>query len=174
MLTVGDKFPYFNLPSVIGNTDDFQNITPEWYPGKWKVFFSWPKDFTFVCPTEISDFGKFNGEFEACNAQVLGFSTDSDYVHLAWKNEHPELKDLPFPMMSDIKRELSMELGILDHEAGVPLRATFIVDPEGLIQHVTVNGLNTGRNVEETVRTLKALQSGGLAPCGWNPGDDLL
>ena len=100
------------------------------FEGKWKVYFFWPKDFTFVCPTEIAAFGELNSEFASRNAQVLGASIDSEFVHWAWRNEQPSLRELPFPMLSDIKRDLSEQLGILDLKAGVSQRATFIVDPE--------------------------------------------
>jgi peroxiredoxin (alkyl hydroperoxide reductase subunit C) len=131
-------------------------------------------DFTFVCPTEIAEFGRKNEEFTKRGAQVLGASTDTHYVHLAWRNDHPDLKDLPFPMVADTKRELSTALGILHKEAGVCLRATFIVDPEGTIRFVSVNDLSVGRNVAEVLRVLDALQTGELTACGWNPGEPTL
>ena len=123
MLTVGEKFPAFELSATVDLDvhKAFETITEKSYPGKWKVFFFWPKDFTFVCPTEIAAFGKMNKEFEDRDAQILGGSTDSEFVHLAWRNHHPHLKDLPFPMLSDIKHDLSEQLGILDLKAGVCL-----------------------------------------------------
>ncbi|KKJ77689.1 alkyl hydroperoxide reductase [Kiloniella litopenaei] len=176
MLTIGDKFPEYALTAVVSNnpTDGFVEITDKSYEGKWKVVFFWPKDFTFICPTEIAAFGAMNEEFEDRDAQILGVSTDSDFVHMAWRKDHEDLNDLPFPMVSDIKRELCEGLGILDAEAGVALRATFIVDPDGIIQHVGVNGLNVGRNPQETLRILDALQTDELCPCNWNKGDDVL
>lgn len=174
MLTVGDAFPQFKLSAAVDDGLDFPEISNSSYKKKWLVVFFWPKDFTFVCPTEISAFGKLNDEFVKRDAQVLGVSTDSEFVHRAWRTSHPELKNLPFPMLADIKRELSQTLGILDQEAGVALRATFIVDPDGKIQYVSVHGLNTGRNVDEVLRTLDAIQTGELAPCGWKPGQDTL
>ncbi|MGP8187879.1 MAG: peroxiredoxin, partial [Terracidiphilus sp.] len=142
--------------------------------GKWKVYFFWPKDFTFVCPTEIAAFGELNKEFEARDTQVLGASTDSEYVHLAWREHHPDLKNLPFPMLSDIKHDLSEQLGILDLRAGVCLRATFIVDPVGAIRFVSVNDLSVGRNPQEVLRVLDALQNGGLTPCNWHKGEETI
>ena len=131
MLGVGEKFPSFSLQATVsleqGKT--FQKITDKSFHGKWKVYFFWPKDFTFVCPTEIAAFGKLNQEFRDRDAQVLGGSTDSEFVHLAWREHHPDLKNLPFPMLADIKRELCASLGILDPSEGVAQRATFIVDP---------------------------------------------
>jgi alkyl hydroperoxide reductase subunit AhpC len=176
MLTVGDTFPHFNLKGVV-STDlksafkDFTNASDK---GKWKIFFFWPKDFTFVCPTEISAFGKMNKQFNERDAVVYGASTDSEFVHHAWRTHHADLKDLPFPMLADIKRDLCTALGILDKDAGVALRATFIVDPNGIIQFATVNGLDVGRNVDEVLRVLDALQTGELCPCNWEKGDAVL
>jgi peroxiredoxin (alkyl hydroperoxide reductase subunit C) len=176
MLTVGEKFPAFEVTATVSLDPQkaFETITEKSYAGKWKVFFFWPKDFTFVCPTEIAAFGKLNKDFQERNAQLLGGSVDSEYVHLAWRNHHPGLKDLPFPMLSDIKRELSEQLGILDLKAGVCLRATFIVDPEGVIRFVDVNDLSVGRNPQEVLRVLDALETGELCPCGWQKGEETL
>ena len=127
MLTVGDKFPAFEVTAVDAQKA-FITVTEKSYEGKWKVYFFWPKDFTFVCPTEISAFGKLNKEFADRDAQVLGGSIDSEYVHLAWRNQHPDLKDLPFPMLSDLKRELVTALGIIDHTAGVAQRDALQTD----------------------------------------------
>ena len=144
------------------------------YPGKWKVYFFWPKDFTFVCPTEIAGFAKLDRDFRDRDAQLLGVSIDSEYVHLAWRQNHPDLKELPFPMVADVKRELSTALGVLDRREGVPLRATFIVDPQGVIRFVAVNDLNVGRNPDEVLRVLDALQTDELCPCNWKKGEDTL
>jgi peroxiredoxin (alkyl hydroperoxide reductase subunit C) len=173
MLTVGEKFPEFELTATVDLDlhKAFETVTNESYPGQWKVFFFWPKDFTFVCPTEIEAFGAMNKQFAERGAQVLGGSTDSEFVHRAWREHHPGLKNLPFPMLSDIKRDLSEQLGILDLKAGVCLRATFIVDPEGVIRHVSVNDLPVGRNPEEVLRVLDGLQSGELVPCNWHKGE---
>lgn len=176
MLTVGDKFPNFNLKAAVSleKGKEFADITNDSYKDKWKVVFFWPMDFTFICPTEIAEFGKRNRDFNDRDAQILGASTDSHYVHLAWRNQHPELKDLPFPMLADIKRELSSELGILHKQAGVALRATFIVDPTETIRWVSVNDLSVGRNVDDTLRVLDGLQSGELCPCNWEKGEKTL
>jgi peroxiredoxin (alkyl hydroperoxide reductase subunit C) len=176
MLTVGDKFPSFALKAVV-STDPrkaFTEVTDQSDAGKWKVVFAWPKDFTFVCPTEIAAFGKLNGEFADRDAVIYGVSTDSEFVHLAWRQNHADLKELPFAMLADIKRELSTALGILDKVEGVCLRATFIVDPEGLIRFVSVNDLSVGRNPQEVLRVLDALQTDELCPCNWQKGDDVL
>jgi alkyl hydroperoxide reductase subunit AhpC len=176
MLTVGDKFPDFDLKGVVSLERDkeFRQITSKEFPGRWKVVFFWPKDFTFVCPTEIAEFGRRNRDFQDRDAQVLGVSIDNEYVHLAWRKDHPDLKALPFPMLSDIKRELSTALGILHPQEGVALRATFIVDPQDVIRYVDVTDLNVGRSVDEVVRVLDALQTDELCPCNWKKGDKTL
>lgn len=176
MLTVGDKFPEFSLKATVSNelSTAFQTITHNDYADKWKVVFFWPKDFTFVCPTEIAEFGRLNGEFQERDAQVLGASTDSEFVHLAWRVHKPELSELPFPMLADIKRELSEALGIVDKDEGVAQRATFIVGPEGIIRFVSVTDLNVGRNVPEVLRVLDALQTDELCPCNWQKGQETL
>jgi peroxiredoxin (alkyl hydroperoxide reductase subunit C) len=176
MLTIGDRFPEFKAKAVVSQDKgkEFVDLTECSYEGKWKVYFFWPKDFTFVCPTEIAAFGKLDREFRDRDAQILGVSTDSEYVHLAWRGSHPDLKDLPFPMVSDIKRDLSTALGVLDKYEGVALRATFIVDPQGVIRFVSVNDLSVGRNPGEVLRTLDALQTDELCPCNWQRGQDTL
>lgn|SRR5690606_8800004 len=179
MLTVGDKLPSFNLKAVPAGepkspSEAFVDLNDKSFEGKWLVLFAWPKDFTFVCPTEIAAFSALNDEFADRDAQILGLSTDSEFVHLAWKRDHEDLRDLKFPMLSDLKRELSTALGILDKEEGVCLRATFIVDPDGIIRHVSVNDLSVGRNPQETLRILDALQTDELCPCNWQKGEEVL
>ncbi|MGH6883046.1 MAG: peroxiredoxin [Hypericibacter sp.] len=176
MLTVGDSFPPFDLKAVV-TTDPktaFTQINDQSNTGKWKVVFFWPKDFTFVCPTEIAAFGKINGDFNDRDTVVYGVSTDSEFVHLAWRQSHADLKELPFPMLADIKRELSTALGVLDKKEGVALRATFIVDPENVIRFASVNDLSVGRNPAEVLRVLDALQTDELCPCNWQKGDAVL
>jgi alkyl hydroperoxide reductase subunit AhpC len=176
MLTVGDKLPAFSLQAVVSREpgQEFAEIANYTYAGRWLVLFFWPMDFTFVCPTEIVEFGRLAGEFARRNAQVLGASIDSQYVHLAWRQQHPGLRELSIPMLADTKRELASALGILDPKEGVALRATFIADPDGIIRFVSVHGLDVGRNVREVLRTLDALQTGKLTPCGWEPGQPTL
>ena len=176
MLTIGDKFPSFDLKAVV-STDPktaFSQLSDKSDAGKWKVVFFWPKDFTFVCPTEIAAFGKLNGAFNERDTVIYGASTDSEFVHLAWRQNHADLKALPFPMLADLKRELSTALGILDKNEGVCLRATFIVDPEGIIRFVSVNDLSVGRNPQEVLRVLDALQTDELCPCNWQKGEEVL
>ncbi len=176
MLTVGDKFPQFNLQAVVGleKSKEFREINDSSFAGKWKIVFFWPMDFTFICPTEIAEFGKRHTDFAARDAQILGASTDTHYVHWAWRNQHPDLKHLPFPMLADTKRELATALGILHKQEGVALRATFIVDPEGIIRFASVNDLSVGRNVSEVLRVLDALQTDELCPCNWTKGQPTL
>jgi alkyl hydroperoxide reductase subunit AhpC len=176
MLTVGDTFPAFRLQAVVGLDKDkeFQEITEQSHADKWRVIFFWPMDFTFICPTEIAEFGRKNREFVDRDTQLLGASTDTHYVHLAWRKGHPDLKDLPYPMLADTKRELTSALGILHKQDGVALRATFIVDPQGIIRFASVNDLSVGRNVDEVLRVLDALQTDELCPCNWKKGEPTL
>ncbi len=176
MLGVGQKFPEFRVKATVSTNMDeaFQTLTDQDFPGKWKVYFFWPKDFTFVCPTEIAGFAKKNREFADRDAQIIGGSTDSEFVHLAWRQHHEDLKRLPFPMLADVKRELSEKLGILDPNEGVCQRATFIVDPDGIVRFVSVTDLAVGRNIDEILRVLDALQTDELCPCNWQRGEATL
>ncbi|WP_433760545.1 peroxiredoxin [Nocardia sp. CA-135398] len=180
LLTIGDQFPAYNLTAVIGGDlskvdaqqpdDYFTHITSDDHAGKWRIVFFWPKDFTFVCPTEIAAFGKLNEEFEDRDAQVLGASVDNEFVHFQWRAQHEDLKTLPFPMLSDLKRELATATGVLNAD-GVADRATFIIDPNNEIQFVSVTAGSVGRNVDEVLRVLDALQSDELCACNWKKGD---
>jgi peroxiredoxin (alkyl hydroperoxide reductase subunit C) len=176
MLGIGQKFPAYALTGVVSNDLDkgFKPFTQDSDSGKWKVFFFWPKDFTFVCPTEIAAFGRIERQFRDRDAQLYGVSIDSEFVHLAWRKSHEDLKNLPFPMLSDLKRELSTALGVLDPEAGVAQRATYIVDPQGVIRFVYVTDLSVGRSPDEVLRVLDALQTDELCPCNWKKGEDTL
>ena len=176
MLTVGDKFPAFALTAVKGTDPKsaFAPLSNESYAGKWLVLFAWPKDFTFVCPTEILGFDEIAGELRDRDAQLLGLSIDSEFVHLAWRQSRSDLGKVSFPWLADIKRELSNALGILDKQEGVALRATFIVDPQGVIRFASANDLSVGRNPQEVLRVLDALQTDELCPCNWQKGEDTL
>lgn len=181
MLGIGDKLPAFKVTATaalplkdITIDNVFIEVANDTYKDKWLVLFFYPKDFTFVCPTEIAAFGDLNQEFADRDAQVLGASTDSEFVHWAWRKHQEELKDLPFPLLADVKRELSAGLGILDQNAGVSQRATFIIDPEGVIRFVMVTDLNVGRNPKEVLRVLDALQTDELCPCNWKKGDETI
>ena len=175
MLTVGDKFPEFNLKAAVSleKGKEFKDITNKDYSGKWKVVFYWPMDFTFICPTEIAEFGRLTPEFADRDAQVLGASVDNEFVHYAWRKQHEDLKALPFPMLSDLKRDLAAATGVLNAD-GVADRATFIIDPQGEIQFASVTAGSVGRNVEEVLRVLDALQTDELCPCNWKKGAQTL
>ena len=176
MLTVGDKLPSFALTAVNGTNPKsaFKPSTDQDFRGKWLVLFAWPKDFTFVCPTEIIGFDELAGDFRDRDAQLVGLSTDSDFVHLAWRQSREDLGKVGYPWLADIKRDLTSALGILHKEEGVALRATFIVDPEGVIRWASVNDLSVGRNPHEVLRILDALQTDELCPCNWQQGQETL
>jgi peroxiredoxin (alkyl hydroperoxide reductase subunit C) len=176
MLTVGDKFPEFALRAAQSGDPRaaFETVTNASYTGKWLVVFFWPKDFTFVCPTEIVGFDGIAGELRDRDTQLLGVSTDSEYVHAAWRRHHDDLAGVKFPWLADIKRELAAACGVLDKQEGAALRATFIVDPEGIVRYVQVNDLSVGRNPQEVLRTLDALQTDELCPCNWQKGEQTL
>jgi len=174
MLTVGDKFPEFRKQAVLANKE-FSEISSDEYKkeGKWVVIFWYPKDFTFVCPTEIIEFNRNHHKFVELNTVLYGASTDTEAVHLAWRENDPRLADLKFPLVADTSKSLSEELGILQPER-VVYRATFIIDPEGIIQWVNVNNDSTGRNVAEVLRALEATQTPELTACDWVPGQATL
>ena len=178
MLGVGDVFPSFKVKATVSNDRDldkaFVDIDSSTYKGKWLIFFFYPKDFTFVCPTEIKAFGDLNSEFQDRDAQIFAGSTDTEFVHHAWRTHEKDLENLPFPMLADVKRELTASLGILDAEEGVAQRATYIVDPDGIIRFVYVTDLSVGRNPKEVLRVLDALQTGELCPCDWKKGEKTL
>ncbi len=179
MLGVGDKLPEFSVkgvkPKAMNPGDEaFEDITQASFPGKWKIIFFYPKDFTFVCPTEIVEFAKLNGEFADRDAVVLGGSTDNEFCKLAWRREHPDLKELDQYSFADTNGSLVDGLGVRDRDEGVALRATFVVDPHNVIQHVSVNNLSVGRNPSEVLRILDALQTDELCPCNRAVGGETL
>lgn len=176
MLTIGSPFPNFSLTGVVSTKmeDAFITISNQNLLGKWQVYFFWPKDFTFVCPTEITAFNNLHGEFKERDAELFGISTDSEFVHLAWKQQNPQLGAVTFPMLSDITRSLSTSLGILNEQSGVANRAVFIVDPEQTIRFVMVTDEKVGRNPNEVLRVLDALQTEDLCPCNWQKGNETL
>ena len=176
MLSIGDPFPQFNLKATVGidSLDSaFADIDNDTYQGKWTLVFFYPKDFTFVCPTEIKGFGDLNQQFLDRDCQVLAASTDSEFVHLAWRKDHKDLRELPFPMLADIKKDLTRALGILTDD-GVAQRATFLVDPDGIIRFVYITDGSVGRNPQEVLRVLDALQTDELCPCNWRQGEGML
>ena len=175
MLTVGDQFPSFDLKAcVTTDTLDFPRITDKSYSGKWLLVFFYPKDFTFVCPTEIKGFSDLTDQFADRDTQILSASTDTEFVHLAWRKDHKDLNNLKFPMLADTNKTLANALGILDSEEGVAKRATFLVDPNGVIQFAYVTAGSVGRNPQEVLRVLDALQTDELCPCNWKQGDETI
>lgn len=177
MLSIGDKFPRFNKIACVSIEPgkEFGEISSEDHKkdGKWMVMFWYPKDFTFICPTEIAEFNTQADKITENDAVLYGASTDTEFVHLAWRNNDPQLRNLKFPLIADTSKSLAKKLGILQPEK-VAYRATFIVDPEGIIQWVNINNDGTGRNVDEIVRALKATQSDEKTPCNWVPGEATL
>jgi lipoyl-dependent peroxiredoxin subunit C len=168
MLGVGEKFPSYSLAAMVGTDRDpntaFRTLTDVDFAGRWKVYFFWPLDFVLPCSTEISDFVKLDNEFQQREAQLLGASIDSEWAHQAWCSATPELKQIPFPILSDLKRELCAKLGILDPAGGVAQRATFIVNPEGVIEYVAACAKMVGRNPQEVLRVLESLQAKPTSP----------
>ena len=175
MLTVGDKFPQFKLQACVSREKgkEFGTLTNDNFSGQWLVFYSYPKDFTFICPTEIVDIDKHASDFADRDAVVVGGSTDNEFSHLAWRNQHEDLQKINTPLVH-ISPSFGLELGIIRHDAGVALRATFIVDPQGVIRWVNVNDLSVGRSVGETLRVLDALQTDELCPCNWTKGQETI
>ncbi|WP_322009049.1 peroxiredoxin [Paraburkholderia sp. J12] len=174
MKTVGDQLeaftvnaakPGFNDPEENGESA-FLEITEQTFSTKWKVIYFYPMDFTTVCPTEIVGFARLQKEFEDRDTVLMGGSCDNEYVKLAWRRENRELSRLNHYSFGDVKGELIDQLGVRDKEAGVALRATFVVDPDNTIQHVSVDNLNVGRSPDEILRVLDALQTGAMCPSG--------
>ena len=172
---VGCKAPDFNLEGVLNGRFGHYRLSD--YKGKWVVLFFYPLDFTFVCPTEILAFSDRLGEFRKLEAEVLGASVDSKYSHLAWTEKPREqggIKGLSYPLLEDLKKELATAYGVLAEDGAVALRGLFLIDPEGVVQHATVNNLGVGRSVDETLRVLQAFQHvrehGEVCPADWKPG----
>lgn len=174
MLIPGQQFPQFEVDACVGLDlkTGFTRINNNTYKGKWVIYFFYPKDFTFVCPTELVEFGKKIKEFADRDAVLVTGSTDNEFSHQAWRRTHPELKDLPYAMIA--AQKLAFDLGIVHPGANACLRATFIVDPTGMIQWSCANPLPVGRSVPEVLRILDAVQSEELCPCNWQPGQETL
>ena len=182
MLGIGDKLPEFSVTGVKpgfmeheeNGVSAFEEVTQDSFAGKWKVIFFYPKDFTFVCPTEIAEFARLGEEFEDRDAVVLGGSTDNEFCKLAWRRDHQDLKNLPIWQFADTTGSLVDGLGVREQSAGVAYRATFIVDPHNVIQHVYVTNLNVGRAPQDTLRVLDGLQTDELCPCNRPLGGETL
>ncbi|MEK6941112.1 MAG: peroxiredoxin [Nanoarchaeota archaeon] len=170
MATIGEKAPEFTLQAY--QAGSLTKVSLHDFKGKWVVLFFYPLDFTFVCPTEIKGFQSKLNKFKEANAIVIGASTDSEHSHKAWfERDMPEVK---FPVLADTAHTLSRDYDVLIEEKGIALRGTFIIDPDGILQYKVISNLNVGRSIEETLRVLKAFQTGGLCAVDWKPGDDNL
>ncbi|MCG8474705.1 MAG: peroxiredoxin [Cytophagales bacterium] len=179
MISIGEAFPQFEKTAVVSleKGQEFVTLTAEQFRnevGQWTVMFWWPKDFTFVCPTEIAAFNESFEDFRDRDTSLIGASTDSEFVHLAWRKDHEDLRGLKFPMLADTSKSLAEELGILEPNEKIAYRATFIIDPDGIIRWVSVYDLNVGRNVKEVIRVLDGLQTDELCPCNWEKGEATL
>lgn len=169
---VGMPAPEFEMTSVSGDGQDFGHVSLKDYKGKWLVMFFYPLDFTFVCPTEITSYSKRADEFKKAGAEILAVSVDSEHSHKAWI--HGDLGKIQFPIASDFRKSVASDYGVLVEETGVALRGLFIIDPEGTVKYSVVHDLNVGRSVDETLRVLKALQTGGMCAADWHEGDETL
>jgi alkyl hydroperoxide reductase subunit AhpC len=178
VLSVGANFPSFKKQAVVSleKGKEFYELNSEELlnNGNWTVMFWWPKDFTFVCPTEIAEFNARFQDFSDRDTQLIGASTDTEFVHLAWRNNHADLNKLRFPMLADTSKTLAEDLGILEEHEKVAYRVTYIIDPQGIIRWVSVYDLNVGRNVDEVIRVLDALQTDELCPCNWKKGEETI
>ncbi|MBU0553942.1 peroxiredoxin [Myxococcota bacterium] len=179
MLQVSQKAPEFTADAVING--DFATVNLNDYQGKWVVLFFYPLDFTFVCPTEITAFSDNYAKFQALNTEIIGVSVDSKFSHLAWINtprNQGGLGEINYPLVSDLNKQISADYNVLIEGAGVALRGLFLIDPEGTVVHQTVNALNVGRSVNETLRVVKAFQmsaeTGDVCPANWDEGADLM
>lgn len=167
---VGEPAPEFECQAH--QNRQFTKVSSADLRGKWTVLFFYPQDFTFVCPTEIKGFALLEEEFKEANAQILAASTDSMHSHKTWiERDMPEVK---FPLLADTNHSLSKAFGVLIEKEGITLRGTFIIDPDGVLQYSCIHSNNVGRSAQETLRVLKALQTGGLCPMDWKPGDKTL
>jgi peroxiredoxin 2/4 len=169
MAKVGEPAPKFTMDAVTDGK--FQTVSLESLKGKWVVLFFYPLDFTFVCPTEITDFSKHGPQFAKHNAVVIGCSTDSVYSHQAWLKD---LGKLNYPLAADKNMEVARDYGVLVEDKGIALRGAFIIDAEGILRYAVIHDLNVGRNVEEIIRVLAAFQTGELCQAGWKPGEKTL
>ncbi len=170
-LQVGQKAPDFAAQALMPD-QSFKEVKLSDFKGKWVVLFFYPLDFTFVCPTEIKSFDKNIAEFRKLGAEVLAASTDSVYSHKAWV-EHG-LGKIQFPILGDTNHTVAKGFNVLLQDKGIALRGTFIIDANGILKSAVVNDLPVGRSVEETIRTLQALQTGKLTGCEWKPGEKTL
>ena len=175
MLSPGTKAPDFNVQACVSieKGKEFKKVSNKDFNGKWIVFYTYPKDFTFVCPTEIVEFDKKLKDFADRSAVVLGGSTDNEHSHLAWRKNHADLTGLKHPLLF-VNATMAQAYGLLHPTAEVALRATFIIDPNGVVRYATANDLSVGRNVDEVLRVLDGLQTEELCACNWKKGEETL
>ena len=175
--TIEEAFPTIEYTTENGQSEliiEVEGKKIKHQKGRWLVIFGYPKDFTFICPTEIRAFGDLNEEFDDRDTDVIGFSTDNEFVHRAWRMDNEDIRNVPFPLVADTNGSLSKALGIYNEEEGIAERATFVVDPNGVIQHVSINAGSVGRNPDEILRIVDALQQDELCPCNWKAGEETL
>lgn len=175
MLSPGSKAPDFKVKACVSieKGQEFKDISNKDYAGKWIVFYTYPKDFTFVCPTEIVEFDKKAKDFADRGAVVLGGSTDNEFSHLAWRKDHADLRKINHPLLF-VTHSMATNFGLLQPQAEAALRATFIIDPQGIVRYASANDLSVGRNVDEVLRVLDGLQTDELCPCNWKKGEETL
>jgi peroxiredoxin 2/4 len=174
---VGQPAPDFKMKTTADMKTLASTASLKDYEGKWLVLFFYPLDFTFVCPTEILALSNAYEQFVELDADILGVSTDSVHSHKAWINtplDKNGLEGLKYPLASDITKSVARDYGVLIEEEGIALRGLFIIDPNGVLQYSVINNLNIGRSVDETLRVLQGLQSGGLCAANWKPGQSNL
>lgn len=171
-VTVGEPAPDIVAQVYVRNAAEPAELRLDEYRGYWVVLFFYPRDFTFVCPTEIQRFAELEDEFEEEHAVIIGASTDSFAVHKAWYETDERLQDVAYPIIADTTHEVSRTFGVLDEQEGKAVRGTFLIDPDGIVRHISVNGGEVGRSVAETLRLLRAYRVGGGCPAGWEPGEE--
>lgn len=162
------------VTAYVRGKQDFPKVSLADYKGKWVVLFFYPRDFTFICPTEIEGFGKMEGEFAKLNCVILAASTDSEWSHKAWFTSDVRLQGVAYPILADTNHSLAKAYDVYNEQAGLAERGLFIIDPEGIVKYALVSAGSVGRSVDETLRVLKALQSGELCPINWKPGEKTL
>ena len=179
MIQLGERFPDFKLTAMVSlePEKEFTEIDQEVLVADeetWTVFFWWPRDFTVICPTEVAGFQERIDDFRSRKVRILGASADNHYLHLGWRRATPELKDISYPLLADPEFQLSRPLGILDEKEGITYRATFILDPAGIVRWISVYDFHIGRSIDEVVRVIDALQTEEHCPCNWRKGEPTL
>ncbi len=175
MIHISQPAPSFeHVTAYQKGHEGFRHVSLKDYKGKWIVLFFYPRDFTFICPTEIEGFGKMDWEFQHMNCEILACSTDSEWSHRAWFSTDPRLQGVAYSILADTTHAVSEAFDVYNVKDGLAERGLFIIDPEGIVKYALVSAGSVGRSVEETLRVLKALQSGELCPINWKPGEKTL